>query len=161
MQFEIGTMLFQLAAFAILVALVSKFALRPILDMMKKREDHIKAQIDTAEEKRSEAEKLLEEQKKILEQARSEAKEILERSKRQKEQEAEEIIKQAKIRADQLLKDATLEIQSEKEKALNELRDQIGSLSIHLTSKLLEKEVRESEQAKLVDRYLEQVGRVQ
>lgn len=161
MQFEIGTMLFQMVAFTILVLVVSKFALRPMLAVMKKREDHIQSQIDTAEENRAEAEKLLQKQKEMLDQARLEAKEIVDRAKRQKEQEAEEIIKKAKARADQLVKDAASEIEREKINALAALRDEVGLLSIQLTSKLLEKEVQGSEQSKLVDRYLEQVGRVQ
>ncbi len=161
MQFELGTMLFQLGAFVLLVLLVSKFGSRPIINMMKKRQDHIQQQITSAEESRKEAESLLQQQKEVLEQARLEAKEMIARAKRQKEKEAEEIILQAKIRADQLVKEATREIELEKEKALSQLRDQVGLLSVQLTSKLLEKEVSDVEQTKLVDRYLEQVGRVQ
>jgi F-type H+-transporting ATPase subunit b len=161
MQFEIGTMLYQLVAFIVLTLLVGKFAVRPILATMQKRQDHIQEQLDTAEQNRVEAEKLLEEQKVVLDKARVEAKEIVDRAKRQKEQEAEEIIGQAKNRAQQLVEDAASEIASEKEKALLALRNEVGVLSIQLTSKLLEKEVRDDEQSKLVDRYLEQVGRVQ
>jgi F-type H+-transporting ATPase subunit b len=128
---------------------------------MQKRQDHVQEQLDTAEQNRVEAEKLLEEQKAVLDKARVEAKEIVDRAKRQKEQEAEEIIGQAKNRAQQLVEDAASEIALEKEKALLALRNEVGVLSIQLTSKLLEKEVRDDEQSKLVDRYLEQVGRVQ
>jgi len=161
MQFELGTMLFQLGAFLLLVLIVSKFGSRPIVEMMKKRQDHIQSQITSAEESRKEAEALLQEQKKLLEQARVEAAEIIARAKRQKEKEAEEIISQAKIRADQLVEEAAKEIELQKEKALNQLRDQVGLLSLQLASKLLEKEVSDSEQEKLVDQYLEQVGRIQ
>lgn len=161
MQFELGTMLFHLAAFFLLVALVSKFAFRPIVAMMKKRQDHIQNQMTTAEGNRLESEKFLQQQKDLLDQARLEAKEMIERAKRQKEREAEEIINQAKIRANQLVEDAAKEIQLEKEQAISQLRDQVGLLSVQLTSKLLEKEVRNAEQSELVDRYLEQVGRVQ
>lgn len=161
MQFELGTMLFQLGAFLLLVLIVSKIGSRPIIEMMKKRQDHIQSQITSAEESRKKAEALLQEQKELLEQARVEAAEIIARAKRQKEKEAEEIISQAKIRADQLVEEAAKEIELQKEKALNQLRDQVGLLSLQLASKLLEKEVNDSEQAKLVDQYLEQVGRIQ
>lgn len=161
MQFELGTMLFQLGAFIILVLLVSKFASKPIITMMQKRQDHIKNEIKSAEENRKEAEGFLQQQKEILEQTRLEAKEMIERAKRQKEKEAEEIISQARNQAEQLVENAANQINLEKEKALAELRDQVGVLSIRLTSKLLEKEVQVDEQSKLVDRYLEEVGRVQ
>lgn len=161
MQFELGTMLFQLGAFILLVLLVSKFASRPIINMMEKRQDHIKGEIKSAEATRQEAEGFLQQQKEILEQTRVEAKEIIARAKRQKEKEAEEIISQARQQAEQLVDNATTQINLEKEKALAELRDQVGVLSIQLTSKLLEKEVQADEQSTLVNRYLEEVGRVQ
>ena len=161
MEFELGTMLFQLGIFVVLVLLVSKFGSRPILEMMKKREEHIENQIASAEKSREEAEALVQEQKKLLEQARVEANEIITRAKRQKEAEAERIISEAKAQADQLVQEASKKIKLEQEKALKELRDQVGVLSLQLASKLLEKEVNDSEQSKLVDQYLEQVGRVQ
>lgn len=161
LKFEIGTMLFQLIAFIVLMLLVSKFALRPMLATMRQRQEHIENQIKTAEQSRKDAEKLLAEQKEALNRARLEAKEILERAKAQKEREAEEIIKQAQERAERLIQEATGEIQREKEKALADLRDEIGSLTVQLASKMLEKELDEKGQSQLVDRYLEQVGRLQ
>jgi len=161
LTFEIGTMLFQLIAFIVLMLLVSRFALRPMLATMKKRQDHIEGQIQAAEESRKQAEKLLEEQKAALEKARQEAKEMLERAKAQKEREAEEIIKKAQERAERMIQEATTEIQREKEKAIAGLRDEVGTLSVQLASKLLEKELDAKGQSKLVESYLEQVGRVQ
>lgn len=158
---EIGTMLFQLIAFIILMLLVSKFALRPMLQVMKNRQDHIEGQIKEAEERRKEAEKLLEEQREELKKARQEAKEIIERAKAQKEREAEAIIQQAQERAGRILEEATNEIQREKEKALTSLRDEIGGISIQLASKLMEKELDKSGQSELVSSYLDEVGRLQ
>lgn len=161
MQFELGTMLFQLGVFVVLVLLVSKFGSRPVLEMMKKRQEHIENQIASAEKSREEAEALVQEQKKLLEQARVEANEIIARAKRQKEAEAEKIITEAKARADQLLDEANKKIKLEQEKALQELRDQVGAISLQLASKLLDKEISDTEQSKLLDQYFEQVGRVQ
>lgn len=158
---EIGTMLFQLIAFIILMLLVSKFALRPMLQVMKQRQDHIEGQIKEAEERRKEAEKLLEEQWQELKKARQEAKEIIERAKAQKDREAEAIIKQAQERAGRILEEATNEIQREKEKALASLRDEVGGLSVQLASKLLEKELDKNRHSDLVSSYLDEVGRLQ
>ncbi|SEM79910.1 F0F1 ATP synthase subunit B [Lihuaxuella thermophila] len=161
LNIEIPTMLFQLGAFIVLMLLVSKFALRPILNTMKQRQDHIESQIKAAEQNRLDAEKLIEEQKEALKQARQEAKEIIERAKAQKEREAEEIIRKAQERAERMIQEATTEIQREKEKALASLRDEVGALSVQLASKMLEKELDQKGQAQLVNRYLEQVGRLQ
>ncbi|MFC4545014.1 F0F1 ATP synthase subunit B [Paenactinomyces guangxiensis] len=161
LEFHLGTMLSQLVIFIILMLLVSKFALRPILGTMKKRQSHIENQISEAEKNREDAIKLVEEQKEALNKARLEAKEMIERAKSQKEREAEEIIQKAQERAERMIQEATTEIQREKEKALADLRDEIGALSVQLASKMLEQELDQKGQSKLVDRYLEQVGRLQ
>ncbi|SHE97097.1 ATP synthase F0 subcomplex B subunit [Seinonella peptonophila] len=161
LKLEIGTMLFQIIAFVVLMLLVSRFGLRPVLGMMKHRQDHIQAQIRSVEENREQMEKLVEEQKTALHEARIEAKEIIERAKVQKDREAEVIINQAKDRAERMLQEAKLEIIREKEKAISELRDQVGLLSIDLAGKVLGQEIDSKQQSKLVGRYLEEVGRVQ
>ncbi|MFC7440064.1 F0F1 ATP synthase subunit B [Laceyella putida] len=161
LQIEIGTMLFQLVAFIVLMLLVSKYALRPMLNTMQQRQEHIEGQIKAAEKSRKEAEELIEEQREALEKARKEAKEIIDRAKAQKDREAEEIIAKAQERAERMIKEATNEIEREKEKALASLRSEVGALSVQLASKLIEKELDGKGQAELVESYLEQVGRVQ
>ncbi|SFI66572.1 F0F1 ATP synthase subunit B [Thermoflavimicrobium dichotomicum] len=160
-SFTWGTILAQLVIFIILMLLVSKYALRPLLDTMKKRQDYIDNQIITAEKSRQEAEELLAEQKALLKQAQTEAKELIERAKAQKEKEAEKIILEAKEQAERMIQEAKLEIEREREKAIAALRDEVGALTVQLASKLLEKELDEKGQSKLVDRYFEQVGRLQ
>jgi F-type H+-transporting ATPase subunit b len=160
-EFHLGTILFQLVTVIILMLLVGRFAVRPLLGVMKQRQDYIDEQISTAEKNRSQAEKLVAEQREALDQARQEAKEIVDRAKAQKEREAEEIIKQAQERAERMMQEATAEIASEKEKALKQLRDEVGHLSVLLASKMMEKELDAKDQSKLVDRYLEQVGELQ
>lgn len=160
-EFTWGTMLAQLVIVIALMFLVSKYALRPVLATMKQREDYIDNQISAAEQSRAEAEKYMAEQKEELMKVRQEAKEIIERAKAQKEREAEEIIKQAQERAERMIQEATNEIEREKEKALASLRDEVGALTVQLASKMLEKELDEKGQSKLVNGYLEQVGRLQ
>ncbi|PTM56754.1 F0F1 ATP synthase subunit B [Desmospora activa] len=161
MSIELGTMLFQLGAFLVLMLLVSRFALRPIMSTMEERQNHIENQISQAEKNREEAEKLAAEQREALKQARQEAQEILERAKSQKEREAEKILQEANTRAQKIIEDATAEINREKEKALHDLQAQVGGLSVALASKMIEKELSEKEHSQLVDRYLKQVGELQ
>ncbi|WP_240511925.1 F0F1 ATP synthase subunit B [Paludifilum halophilum] len=161
MEFHLGTMLFQVVVVIILIFLIARYAMRPMLNVMKERQDHIDQQITTAEENRAEAEKRAAEQREALTEARREAKQIIERAKAQKEREAEEIISKAQEQADRMIQDATSEIETEKEKALSELRDEVGRLTVMLASKVMEKELDSKEQSRLVDSYLKQVGELQ
>ncbi|HET7521802.1 MAG TPA: F0F1 ATP synthase subunit B [Bacillales bacterium] len=158
LEFHLGDILFQLVAFLILMALVSKFAMRPMLDVMKKRQDHIDNEISAAEKARETAEEAVEKQKKELEKARNEAYEIVENAKKQAESQGDKILANAKQQAERTLEEAREEISREREKAVAALREQTAELSVMLASKIIEKELDKEEQQKEIDDFLQQVG---
>lgn len=158
LDFTLGTVLFQLLAFIVLMLLVAKLALRPMLDVMRKRQDHIENEISSAEKARKEAEAAIEEQRKALEAAREEAHDIIERAKKQSEVEGQNIIKAAQERAERTVEQALEEIQSEKDKAVATLRDEVASLSVLLASKVLEEEIDEKKHEKEINQFMKQVG---
>lgn len=158
LDFTVGTILFQIVAFIILMALVAKFATRPLLNVMQKRQDHIDTEIDAAEQARKRAEESVEEQKKALQEARDEARQIVENAKKQADFQGEKILADAKEQAERTLEEARAEIEREREKAVAALRDQTAELSVMLASKLIEKELDQEEQEKEIDQFLKQVG---
>lgn len=158
LEFNLGTMLFQLIVFIILMVLVAKFGMRPVLEMMRKRQDHITGEISAAEENRKEAERVLEEQKAELAKTREEARDIVERAKKRSENEAADILKDAKARADRLVEEAREEIQNEQNKAISRLRDEVAELSVMLASRVLEREVDGKEHKEEISQFMKQVG---
>ncbi len=158
LEFHFGTILFQLIVVIILILIVGKMGMRPMLDVMRKRQDHIENEITTAEANRQEAAQLLEQQKAELNNVRQEAQEIIERAKKQSEGEAQEIISLSKERADRLIEDARAEISLERDKAVAALRDEVAHLSVLLATKVLEKEVDAKSHEKEINQFLQQVG---
>jgi F-type H+-transporting ATPase subunit b len=158
LSFSLGDILFQLVVFLILMLIVSKLAARPVLEMMKKRQDHIDEQLKNAEESQKQAQALLEEQRAELKKTREEASQILESEKKRAEQQANEIVNLAKERAERLIEDAKEEIETERVKAVASLRDEVAHLSLLLATKVLEKEVDKSAHEKAIDDFVKQVG---
>lgn len=152
-----GTTLYQLAIFIILLFLLKRYAFGPILNVMQQRQEKVESELAHAEKSRQEAEKLLAEQREALNAARQEAKEIIDRAVKNGEHQGEELIRKAREEAERLKEDALTEIKREKEQALAELRDQIGTLSVMIASKIIEKELDESAQKALVDEYIQEV----
>lgn len=152
-----GTTLYQLAIFIILLFLLRRYAFGPILNLMQQRQEKVESELAHAEKSRQEAEKLLAEQREALNAARQEAKEIIDRAVKNGEHQGEELIRKAREEAERLKEDAITEIKREKEQALAELRDQIGTLSVMIASKIIEKELDESAQKALVDEYIQEV----
>ncbi|WP_421382068.1 F0F1 ATP synthase subunit B [Bacillus salacetis] len=157
-EFNGGDILFQLAMFIILLALLKKFAWGPLMGIMKEREDHIASEINAAESSRTEANNLLEEQRQLLKEARQEAQTMIENSKKQGEQQREEIIATARAEGERLKEAAKREIETQKEQAVTALREQVSSLSVLIASKVIEKELSVEDQQKLINDYIQEAG---
>lgn len=158
MDINLGNFLVQILAFALLFWVLKKYAYGPLIEMMEKRQQQIADQINNAENNRQEAERLLKEQNESLHQARLEAHEIIEKAKVSSERQAKDILETAKVESDRLKNQAVQDIRLEKEKAVAELREQVGALSVLIASKMIEKEIDEKTQSKLIDDIMKQVG---
>jgi F-type H+-transporting ATPase subunit b len=157
-HFNGGDIIFQLIMFLILLALLKKFAWKPLMGIMKQREDHIASEINSAEASRLEAKKLLEEQRAVLNQSRQEAHTLIEAAKKQGDVQREEIITVARSEADRIKDAAKREIEQEKEKAVAAIREQVASLSVLIASKVIEKELTAQDQEKLISEYIQEAG---
>lgn len=156
--FNIGDVVFQLVIFLILLALLGKYAFGPVMNIMKTREDHIANEINASEEKHQEAKKLVEEQRELIKQARLESQGLIENAKKLGEVQKEDIIRTARAEAERMKESAIKEITQEREKAVAALREQVASLSVLIASKVIEKELNEQEQDKLISDYINEVG---
>ena len=159
--FHLIDMIVMLLFFVILVALVSKFAWGPVMDMMKKREDYVANEIEAAEKSRQEAEKATKEAVERLNQTKQEAQQIIEDARTAGIKQEQDIIASAKKEAERIKIAAQEEIQSEKEKALQALQDKVASLSVLIASKVIEKEISAQDQDKLIADYIKEVGEEQ
>lgn len=156
--FNAGDIIFQLFCFVLLLAFLKKFAWGPLINIMKERENHVANQIDEAEKTRAEAIQYVEEQRELLKQSRVEAQALIENAKKQGDAQREEIVIAARTEAERIKESAKREIITEKEKAVTALREQVASLSVLIASKVIEKELNEADQAKLINEYLQEAG---
>ncbi|MGZ9586321.1 F0F1 ATP synthase subunit B [Paenibacillus marinisediminis] len=151
-------LVFALIAFGILYWLLSKYAFNKLFDVMEKRRELVKQQLEEAATSRSQAQQFVDEQKQALTTARKEAFDIVEMAKQNASRQTDEIIEQAKNESLRLKSDAAREIESEKNKAIESLRNEVSSMSVAIASKIMEKQLDEKDQSQLVDQYLKEVG---
>lgn len=138
--------------------LLKKYAFGPVIAMMQKREEHIANQISSAEKNREQAETYLAEQREEIKRAREEAQNIIANAKKISEQQTQEMIQAAKEESDRMKEIALAEIKREKEQAVSTLREQVASLSVLVATKVIERELDEKSQEKLIADYLKEVG---
>ena len=153
-----GDILVTLLTFALLMFLLKKLAWGPLMGIMKQREEHVAKEIDEAEKSRVEANKLLEEQREMLKEARKEAQLMIENAKKHGETQREEIILTARAEAERMQETAKVTIEQQKEQAIAAVRDQVASLSVLIASKVIEKELNQADQDKLIQEIIDVAG---
>src|SRR5699024_526322 len=154
----IGTSLVLLVSFLTLLLVLSYFVWKPVKKIMDDREQIIHDDIDSAEQRRVEAERLKEENEALLKQTQSEISELMENAKGQAKREQESIINDAQTRASQMIQEAKGDIEREKEQAIRDINDQVAELSVLIAEKMIVKEINQDDQKNLVKKYLQEAG---
>ena len=154
----IGTVIWTTLIFSLFFFLLAKFAWKPILGMIKAREETIKGSLEAAERARDEMAKLQSDNETILRKAREEREAILKDARDVREKLIAEARGKAEEEAEKMIEKARISIENEKEKALFEINEQVTSLSVDIASKILGEQLRKTgEHEKLIENYLKEV----
>ena len=155
----IGTVVWSTIIFSIFFFLLTKFAWKPILNAVKARDEMIKGSLAAAEKAREDMMKLQSDNEAILRKAREEREVILKDARDVRDKLIAEAKDKASEEAEKLIEKARTGIESEKRKALSEIRDQVATLSVDIASKLLGEQLSKTgEQEKLIDNYLKEIN---
>jgi F-type H+-transporting ATPase subunit b len=147
----------QIINFLIILFLLKKFLYKPVLDMLRKREDDIKNGIKQAEEGRITLEKSLDEGKNILKLAQTQAKKVMDDAKDQASKTALEIEENARTQAEKLLKEAREQIEEDTKKAEQALSKKVVDLSKEMTTKSIGQFFSKKEETNIIAKALKQI----
>jgi F-type H+-transporting ATPase subunit b len=134
-----GLLFWQLVVFLALFFLLAKLAWKPILSSLKERETSIQTALDSAEKAKIEMASLKSDNEKLLKEARIERDKIIKEAREAGNRLHDQAQAEAKKNADRIIEDAKAIIQSEKQAALREVREQVAHFSIEIAEKLLKK----------------------
>ena len=151
-------LIFAVANFLILVLILGKFLYKPFLGILEKRKQTIEDAFTNAEATNRKADEKYEAYTKKLARAEAESREIIKNARLNADDHATMIVEEAKAEAARIRLQAEKEAVREKEKALREVREQIGQLAILAAEQILEKEVAAEGQEEIIDRVLEKAG---
>jgi len=155
-----GLQIWTLVTFVVLLVLLAKFAFKPIAQALDRRGESIKKSIDDAEKQRAEAKKLMDDYQKQLADARNEAGKIIEEARQLGERVRKEVVEKANTEASAVVQRAQEEINRQKDKGIQEMKDTVAALSVQIASKVIEKEVNEATHRQLVDNLIKDLGKV-
>ncbi len=151
---NIWDFLVQFIAFIIMIALVTIFAYKPIKKYLNKRKELLAKEVEEAKKNNEEAKANLMSSSKEIALAHQKAQEILKRANEEALSEKEKILHQANEEAKMQIIKANIEIENNKTKAEDELKKELGSVAIDLSKKVLEREVNEEDNAKIIDDFI-------
>jgi len=143
--------------FFILLAVLYKYAWKPILDALDKREDSIRRSVEEAEKIRIEFERISEKQAKIISDSEIKAKNIIDQSRKAAVEAAKTIETKVREESKILLENAHREIKEETLKAQSDLRAESAHIAVELAAKLLEENLDDQKNRKIVDEYIKEI----
>ncbi len=140
------------------IYLIKRFLFKPINNMLEKRRQIADGEIADATKAKEDALALKAEYEEDMKQAREKASQILSDAQKTAMAQSDEILKQAAEEAAAEKARAASDIQQQRRKAIGEIKNEIGSMAVEIAGKVIEREVKEEDHARLIDEFIENVG---
>lgn len=150
-----GLVIWITIVFAVLLALLRKFAWGPITSALAEREETIDASIRRAEQALAEAKAIQAENERARREAEQEAQRILREARETAERLRSEEVDKTRAQIRHMQEQAQAEIEREKQSALDELRAEVADLAIEAAQKILQENLDEPRQRRIVDRFID------
>jgi F-type H+-transporting ATPase subunit b len=144
---EVGTIIWTLITFVVLLFLLSRFAWKPFTEFLDAREKSIKDAIEAAQKARAEAEEILKKNAELLAGARKETAALLEQGRRETETLRAELLVQARKEAQDL-------VEQGKKQIVEALRREVVDLAIGAAGRLIQSNLDDSKNRALVADYV-------
>ncbi len=153
---DVEMMIFTWVTFFLLLAILYKYAWKPILLALDAREEHIRKSLEEAQKAHEQLEQVKLTTNKMLSEADEKAKHIVERAQKAAVEAARVIEKKTREEAHILMTNASQEVAKLVEKAQVQLRRESVSAAVTLATKIMEEELDKSRQEKLIDKYIQE-----
>ncbi len=154
-----GTLLFEIVAFLVVLAILWRWVYPPVMRVAERRERAVEAGLRKAQEAERRLSEVREEVEKTLGSARAEAREVLSQAHRGASADAGELRAKARREADAYAEQARQGISGELDRALRELRAQESALVAAAAGRVLGESLDPEAHRRLIERSLGSVPR--
>jgi F-type H+-transporting ATPase subunit b len=144
--------------FVFVLALFAKFVVPRVNKILDERRDKIVGEMERAEQARAEADRLLDDYRTQLAGVRDEGNRIIEEARKTADQLRQDLNAKAEQDAQALMLRTQEEIRAERDRVFQELRRQVGQISVELAGRVIGESLDASRHEKLIDDYIDQVA---
>ena len=152
-----GLYIWTIVTFLVLLGLLARFAWRPLLDALEKRELAIRKSLDDARQAKEELQKVQVESQRILSEARAQAGEIVSRTRSDAARFADEMKQKARTDAEALIKHAERQIEMQTARSVETIRHEAVDLSVAIASKILRRDISKEDNERLIQDTLKEM----
>jgi F-type H+-transporting ATPase subunit b len=154
----LGLIFWMTLSFALVLFLLKKYAWKPIMKMLKEREEAIDNALHEADKAREEMKLLKFDNERLLKEAKEERDAILTEARKIKEKMIEEARQKAGQEAQRVIDGAKERIENEKMAAIVDLKNQIAQLSIEIAEKVIKTELaQDKKHDELIQRLIKEI----
>ncbi len=154
-----GIFLWTIVTFLIVLLILKVKAWGPLVAALENREKQVENSLKAAEKAIEEAEKVSSDYEQSIKDAQVKSQKIISDSKVAAEKVKAEIEKTAAEKAESMLENAKIQITTEKENAIKDIRDIAIDLSIDIAAKVIEKNIDSEENRRLVEEAMNNIGK--
>ena len=135
-----------------------KFFWDKVMKVIDQRREAADQEIAQAKSSRSEADAMKAAYEQDMKEARDKADEIVMSAQKAATARSEEIISQARTTAAQIKEKASADIAMEKEKAINDAKNEISGLAMAIAGKVVERELNSEDHSEMINRFISELG---
>ena len=154
--FNLPTLLAQVVNFVILFVLLYLVAYKPVMRMLDERSKRIKDSMEQTEYVKEQTARAEEEAKKRIEAAGQEGQQLIARATRTGEEVRQQAQQKAEEEAQSLINRARVEIQRERDEAVDVLRQEFADLTIMAAEKVIDRSLDKKAHRDIIDKVLEE-----
>jgi len=155
---DFWTALFTLLNFLAVLYVGKRFLWGPVMKIIQDRQKEIDNMYSEADTARSSAMAMEAEYKEKLTVAVETGEQIVKDATVRGQAREEEILRQANAQADAIREKAAADIAMEKKKAINDAKNEISGMAVAIAEKVVGRELKESDQSKLIDDFISGLG---
>ncbi len=146
-------------AFGILVFFLVKKVFPRVKKGLEDRTAKIQGQLEDAERTKREADQVLEQYRAQLAGARAEVQKVIDEGKRTADALRADLVAKAEQEAQEIVRRAQADVAGERDRAVQQLKQTMGELSIELAARIIEQDLKNNEAARsLVDKAIQELA---
>lgn len=146
-----------IANLLILTLILKKFLFKPVQKILAERRSQVDDLYSDAEEAKAQAESDKKKYSEKLKGAQDEADSIIKTATARADKLGDEIITDAKRKAADTVMKAEADIEREKKKAMNELKNEISAISVQIAENVVSREIKDEDHKELIDSFIDKL----